>query len=222
MKLLEKKQHTVKVKLTSIDGETKEFDSIQEAADFLEVTRMAIYQAIGRNGKCRGCKIERIWEMKFKCTNRETTKTVGKIKEIQFKFKKNKAVVLVMQDGRNFTNFKNIWDKIGIDIGSINEGDELEIEYSVDDYKDCITYFNFWNIVHKLKIDDSRLAELPFWERNQAMNDSPANLIYSPNELEKWLDETSVPLSDDEMKAIASYFQSESMQYAESDLCDTI
>ena len=54
------------------------------------------------------------------------------------------------------------------------------------------------------------------------MNDSPANLIYSPNELEKWLDETSVPLSDDEMKAIASYFQSESMQYAESDLCDTI
>ena len=100
--------------------------------------------------------------MKFKCTNRETTKTVGKIKEIQFKFKKNKAVVLVMQDGRVFINYKNIWDKIGIDIGSINEGDELEIEYSVDDYKDCITYFNFWNIVHKLKIDDSRLAELPF------------------------------------------------------------
>ena len=62
MKLLEKKQHTVKVKLTSIDGETKEFDSIQEAAAFLDVTRMAIYQAIGRNGKCRGCKIERIKE----------------------------------------------------------------------------------------------------------------------------------------------------------------
>ena len=57
MKLLEKKQHTVKVKLTSIDGETKEFDSIQEAADFLEVTRMAIYQALKNNGKCRGCKI---------------------------------------------------------------------------------------------------------------------------------------------------------------------
>ena len=60
MKLLPKKQHTVKIKLTSIDGETKEFDSIQEAADFLEVTRMAIYQALKYNGRCRGCKLERI------------------------------------------------------------------------------------------------------------------------------------------------------------------
>ena len=71
MKLLEKKQHTVKVKLTSIDGETKEFDSIQETADFLEVTRMAIYQAIGRNGKCRGCKIERIWQNEIQIYNRK-------------------------------------------------------------------------------------------------------------------------------------------------------
>lgn len=60
MKLLDKKQHTVKIRLTSIDGETKEFDSIKEALDFLEVTRMAIYQAMRRNGRCRGCKIERI------------------------------------------------------------------------------------------------------------------------------------------------------------------
>ena len=60
MKLLEKKQHTVKVKLTSIDGEIKEFDSIQEAADFLDVTRMSIYQALKNKGRCRGCKIERI------------------------------------------------------------------------------------------------------------------------------------------------------------------
>ena len=102
--------------------------------------------------------------MKFKYTNRETTKTVGKIKEVLLKYSKNGAelVVLVMQDGRIFTNFKNIWDKIGIDIASINEGDELEIEYSIYNCKNCTKYLNFWNIVHKLKIDDSRLTELPF------------------------------------------------------------
>ena len=44
------------------------------------------------------------------------------------------------------------------------------------------------------------------------MNDITANLIYSQNELEKWLDETSVPLSDDEMKAMSAYFDSESFQ----------
>ena len=61
MKLLPKKSnYKARVKITSIDGETKEFDSIQEAADFLEVTRMAIYQALKNNGKCRGCKIERV------------------------------------------------------------------------------------------------------------------------------------------------------------------
>ena len=54
------------------------------------------------------------------------------------------------------------------------------------------------------------------------MNEIPANLLYSPNELEKWLDETSVPLSDDDIRAMSSYFQSESMQYEESDLCDII
>lgn len=102
--------------------------------------------------------------MKFKYTNRETSKTVGKIKEILLKSTKNGAelVVLVMQDGRNFTNFKNIWDKIGIDIDSINEGDEIEIEYSTSNYKNRIEYLNFWNIVLKLKVDDSRFAEPPF------------------------------------------------------------
>ena len=45
------------------------------------------------------------------------------------------------------------------------------------------------------------------------MNDIPANMLCSANELEKWLDETSVPLSDDEMKAMSAYFDSESFQY---------
>ena len=102
--------------------------------------------------------------MKFKYTNKKTFKTVGKIKEIVLKYTKNgsEIVVLYMQDGRIFTNFKCIWDKIGIDIDSINEGDELEIEYSIDNYKNCTKYLNFWNIVHKLKIDDLRLAVFPF------------------------------------------------------------
>ena len=94
--------------------------------------------------------------MKFKYTNKETFTTVGKIKEVLLKYTKNGAelVVLVMQDGRVFTNFKNIWDKIGIDIGRINEGDELEIEYSIYINKNCTKYLDFWNIVHKLKTDD--------------------------------------------------------------------
>ena len=54
------------------------------------------------------------------------------------------------------------------------------------------------------------------------MNDIPATLIYSPYELEKWLDETSVSLSDDEIKDMSVYFDSESMQYEENNLCDTI
>ena len=51
------------------------------------------------------------------------------------------------------------------------------------------------------------------------MNDIPANLIYSPEELEKWLD-SSPPLSDDEMKAMSAYFDSESFQHEESTLRD--
>lgn len=43
---------------------------------------------------------------------------------------------------------------------------------------------------------------------NKAMNDIPANLIYDPNELERYLD-SSPPLSDDEIKDMSAYFQSE-------------
>lgn len=52
--------------------------------------------------------------------------------------------------------------------------------------------------------------------KTKKMNDIPANLLYSPNELEKWLDETSAPLSDDEMKAMSAYYGSESFKYEES------
>ena len=54
------------------------------------------------------------------------------------------------------------------------------------------------------------------------MNDIPANLLYSPNELERWLDDTSVPLSDDEMRGMSAYFDSENFKYEESNLCDII
>ena len=54
------------------------------------------------------------------------------------------------------------------------------------------------------------------------MNDIPADLIYNPNELDKWLDETSVPLSDDEMKAMSAYFDSESFKFPNNSLCDII
>ena len=58
-------------------------------------------------------------------------------------------------------------------------------------------------------------------ERNKPMNDINANLLYSPEELEKWLD-SSQPLSDDDIKSMSAYFDSESMQYEENNLCDTI
>ena len=38
------------------------------------------------------------------------------------------------------------------------------------------------------------------------MNELPANLLYSPTELEKWLDDTSVPLSDEELEDMAKIF----------------
>ena len=53
------------------------------------------------------------------------------------------------------------------------------------------------------------------------MNDIPANLLYSPDELERWLD-SQPPLSDDDIKAMSAYFDSESFQYEESNLCDII
>ena len=54
------------------------------------------------------------------------------------------------------------------------------------------------------------------------MNDIPANLLYSPEELEKWLDDTSVPLSDDDIRAMSSYFDSENFQFPDNNLCDII
>ena len=46
------------------------------------------------------------------------------------------------------------------------------------------------------------------------MNNIPANLLYSPTELEKWLDETSVPLSNEEIVNMSAYFN-------ENNLCTT-
>ena len=46
------------------------------------------------------------------------------------------------------------------------------------------------------------------------MNDIPANLLYSPYELEKWLDETSAPLSNQEIVNMSAYFN-------EKNLCTT-
>ena len=54
------------------------------------------------------------------------------------------------------------------------------------------------------------------------MNDIHTTLLYSPNELERWLDDTSMPLSDDDMKAMSAYYDSESFKYTESNLCDII
>ena len=54
------------------------------------------------------------------------------------------------------------------------------------------------------------------------MNEIPAKLLYSPEELERWLDDTSVPLSDDEMKAMSDYFDSENFQFPNNSLFDII
>ena len=47
------------------------------------------------------------------------------------------------------------------------------------------------------------------------MNDIPATLIYSPKELERWLD-SSPPLSDDDIRQMSAYFESENFKYEES------
>lgn len=47
------------------------------------------------------------------------------------------------------------------------------------------------------------------------MNNIPATLIYRQEELEKWLD-SSPPLSDDEMRHMSAYFQSESFKFPNS------
>ena len=54
------------------------------------------------------------------------------------------------------------------------------------------------------------------------MNEIPANLLYDPEELEKLIDDTSVPLSDDDIRAMSVYFDSESFKYEENNLCDII
>lgn len=54
------------------------------------------------------------------------------------------------------------------------------------------------------------------------MNDIHANLLYSPEELEKWLDDTRVPLSDDDIKAMSAYFDSENFKFPNNNLCDII
>ena len=54
------------------------------------------------------------------------------------------------------------------------------------------------------------------------MNDITANLLYDPTELEKWLDDTSVPLSDDDIKAMSAYFGYENFQFPDDNLCDII
>ena len=54
------------------------------------------------------------------------------------------------------------------------------------------------------------------------MNDIPANLTCNQEELERWLDDTSVPLSDYDIRAMSAYYDSESFQYTESNLCDMI
>ena len=47
------------------------------------------------------------------------------------------------------------------------------------------------------------------------MNDIVANLLYSPNELERWLD-SQPPLSDDGIRAMSAYYDSENFKYEES------
>ena len=54
------------------------------------------------------------------------------------------------------------------------------------------------------------------------MNDISSDLLCNQDELDKWLDETSVPLSDDEMKAMSAYFDSESFKLPNNSLCDII
>ena len=53
------------------------------------------------------------------------------------------------------------------------------------------------------------------------MNDIPANLLYSPDELERWLD-SSPPLSDDDMRHMSAYYDSEHFQFPDDSLFDII
>lgn len=53
------------------------------------------------------------------------------------------------------------------------------------------------------------------------MNDIPANLPYSPNQLDRWLD-SQPPLSDDDIRAMSAYFHSESFQFPDDSVFDII
>lgn len=59
MKIKAKRQ-MVGIRLTDEDGETMEFESVADAAKFLDVTRQAVLQASRLGGKCRGCKVEKL------------------------------------------------------------------------------------------------------------------------------------------------------------------
>ena len=54
------------------------------------------------------------------------------------------------------------------------------------------------------------------------MNDIPANLLYSQEEFERFLDDTSVPLSNDEMRQMSAYFDSDSFQLPNCNFFDII
>ena len=54
------------------------------------------------------------------------------------------------------------------------------------------------------------------------MNDIPTNLLYNQEEFERWLDDTSVPLSDDDIRAMSAYFDSESFQLPNCNFYDII
>ena len=57
---------------------------------------------------------------------------------------------------------------------------------------------------------------------NKAMNGISADLTCNQQELEKFLDETSAPLSDDDIRQMSAYFDSEHFQLPDDNLCDTI
>lgn len=46
------------VKVTGIDGDVMTFDTIQAAADFLEVRKQTLYLSLKFGYRVRGCKIE--------------------------------------------------------------------------------------------------------------------------------------------------------------------
>ena len=60
------------------------------------------------------------------------------------------------------------------------------------------------------------MTYLTYVESDPETSDIPAGSPYSQNELERFLDETRAPLSDDEMVAMSAYFQSESFQLPNS------